>query len=182
LLSACFTCLKVLKKRSWNWITKEVRLLVEEKKQTSRILCVQDKAKITTGPSTSTHWRSTDAQNTVSEAHDFAFRALASLSLSLSLSQRVLARQSLSVCVCVLESYGIMSSFMIPAMKQPEFQIVSKKAKISRGHKLEHRWKHSKGYDFAFRVLARISLSLSQRSLSLFLCLDLTASSCSLQC
>jgi hypothetical protein len=26
-----------------------------------------------------------------------------------------------------------MSSFMIPAMKQPEFQIVSKKAKISRG-------------------------------------------------
>lgn len=152
-----FKLLKVLKKRSWNWITKEVRLLVEEKKQTSRILCVQDKAKITTGPSTSTHWRSTDAQNTVSEAHDFAFRALASLSLS----QRVLARQSLSVCVCVLESYGIMSSFMIPAMKQPEFQIVSKKAKISRGHKLEHRWKHSKGYDFAFRVLARISLSLS---------------------
>jgi hypothetical protein len=38
---------------------------------------------------------------------------------------------------------------------------VSKKAKISRGPKLEHRWKHSKGYDFAFRVLARISLSLS---------------------
>jgi hypothetical protein len=37
------------------------------------------------------------------------------------------------VGVCVLESYGIMSSFMIPAMKQPEFQIVSKKAKISRG-------------------------------------------------
>jgi len=34
-----------------------------------------------TGPSTSTHWRSTDAQNTVSEAHDSAFRALASLSL-----------------------------------------------------------------------------------------------------
>jgi hypothetical protein len=99
---------------------------VEEKKQTSRILCVQDKAKITTGPSTSTHWRSTDAQNTVSEAHDSAFRALASLSL------RVLARQSLSVCVCVLESYGIMSSFMIPAMKQPDFQIVSKKAKINR--------------------------------------------------
>jgi hypothetical protein len=113
LLRACFTCLKVLKKRSWNWITKEVRLLVEEKKQTSRILCVQDKAKITTGPSTSTHWRSTDAQNTVSEAHDSAFRALASLSV------RVLACQSLSVCVCVLESYGILSSFMIPAMKQP---------------------------------------------------------------
>ncbi len=35
LLRACFTCLKVLKKRSWNWITKEVRLLVEEKKQIS---------------------------------------------------------------------------------------------------------------------------------------------------
>jgi hypothetical protein len=95
LLRACFTCLKVLKKRSWNWITKEVRLLVEEKKQTSRILCVQDKAKITTGPSTSTHWRSTDAQNTVSEAHDFAFRALASLSLSLSEFWPV------SLCVCV---------------------------------------------------------------------------------
>jgi hypothetical protein len=85
-----FKLLKVLKKRSWNWIAKEVRLLVEEKKQTSRILCVEDKAKITTGPSTSTHWRSTDAQNTVSEAHDFAFRALASLSLT------VLARR----CVC----------------------------------------------------------------------------------
>ncbi len=41
----------------------------------SRILCVQDKATITTGPSTSTHSRSTDAQNTVSEAHDSAFRA-----------------------------------------------------------------------------------------------------------
>jgi hypothetical protein len=131
LLRACFTCLKVLKKRSWNWITKEVRLLVEEKKQTSRILCVQDKAKITTGPSTSTHWRSTDAQNTVSEAHDFAFRALASLSLS--------EFWPVSLCLCVsvslyvLESYGIMPSFTIPAMKQPEFQIVSKKAKISRG-------------------------------------------------
>jgi hypothetical protein len=93
--------LKVLKKRSWNWITKEVRLLVEEKKQTSRILCVQDKAKITTGPSTSTHWRSTDAQNTVSEAHDFAFRALASLSLSLSLSLSEFWPVSLCVCVSV---------------------------------------------------------------------------------
>ncbi len=48
------------------------------------------------------------------------------------LSLRVLARQSVCVCVYVLESYGIMSSFMIPAMKQTEFQIV-KKAKISTG-------------------------------------------------
>ncbi len=88
-----FTCLKVLKKRSWNWITKEVRLPVEEKKQTSRILRVQDKATITTGSSTSTHSRSTNAQNTVSEAHDSAFRALASVSLSEFCAVRL--------CLCV---------------------------------------------------------------------------------
>ncbi len=86
---------------------------MEEKKQTSRILCVQDKAKITTGPSTSTHSRSTNAQNTVSEAHDSAFRALASLSLSEFWAVR------LYLCVCVLESYGTMSSFRIIATKQP---------------------------------------------------------------